>query len=152
MIYGSDDKPSVPESFPEMVGVLDTNDNWALASAATALSDAGIIFDIVAIDSVPANLQTPEPKWWTRPSRILVAKEDADEARTRIQHDMEKKAAKERVAALKNDTDKLLKLSIELKEYVDKSDENVLSLDVIKKAEEIEKLARSVKDKMKGPN
>ncbi len=65
---------------------------------------------------------------------------------------MAKKAAKERIAALRVDTDKLLKLSVELKEYVDKSDENVLSLDVVKKAEQIEKLAKSVKDKMKGPN
>ncbi len=65
---------------------------------------------------------------------------------------MEKKAAKERAAQLKNDTDKLLKLSVELKAYVDKANENVLSLDVIKKADEIEKLAKSVKDKMKGPN
>ena len=32
---------------------------------------------------------------------------------------------------------------------MDKSSESTLSLDVIKKAEEIEKLARSVKDKMK---
>jgi hypothetical protein len=78
--------------------------------------------------------------------------DDANEARARMTHDMEKKAAKERVAALKNDTDKLLKLSTELKSYVDKSDENVLSLTVIKKAEEIEKLAKSVKEKMKGPN
>jgi len=77
---------------------------------------------------------------------------NADDARARITSDMAKKAAKERVAALKTDTDKLLRLSIELKTYVDKSDENVLSLDVIKKAEEIEKLAKSVKDKMKGPN
>jgi hypothetical protein len=77
---------------------------------------------------------------------------DEDEARARIAHDMEKKAAKERVAAIKTDTDKLLKLSVELKQYVDKSDENVLSLDVIRKADEIEKLAKSVKDKMKGPN
>ncbi len=69
-----------------------------------------------------------------------------------MMHDMEKKAAKERAAQLKNDTDKLLKLSVELKAYVDKADENVLSLDVIKKADEIEKLAKSVKDKMKGPN
>jgi hypothetical protein len=65
---------------------------------------------------------------------------------------MAKRAAKERVAALRQDTDRLLKLSVELKSSVDKSDENVLSLDVIKKAEEIEKLARSVKDKMQGPN
>lgn len=75
-----------------------------------------------------------------------------DEARDRMTSDMAKKAAKERVVSLKNDTDRLLKLSIELKAYVDKSDENVLSVDVIKKAEAIEKLARSVKDKMKGPN
>jgi hypothetical protein len=65
---------------------------------------------------------------------------------------MAKKANQERLAALKTDTDKLLKLSVELKSYVDKSNENVLSLDVIKRAEEIEKLAHSVKDKMKGPN
>ena len=69
-----------------------------------------------------------------------------------MMHDMEKKAAKERAAQLKNDTDKLLKLSVELKADVDKANENVLSLDVIKKADEIEKLAKSVKDKMKGPN
>lgn len=77
---------------------------------------------------------------------------DEEQARARIANDMAKKAAKDRVAALKNDTDKLLRLSVELKQSVDKSDENVLSVDVIKKAEEIEKLARSVKDKMKGPN
>jgi hypothetical protein len=78
--------------------------------------------------------------------------EDEDEARARLTSEMAKKAAKERVAAIKHDTDKLLKLSVELKQSVDKSDENVLSLDVIKKAEEIEKLAHSVKEKMKGPN
>ena len=77
---------------------------------------------------------------------------DEEDARDRLTREMAKKAAKERAAALKTDTDKLLKLSVELKAYVDKSDENVLSLDVIKKAEEIEKLAKSVKEKMKGPN
>jgi hypothetical protein len=66
--------------------------------------------------------------------------------------EMEKREAKERTAALKSDTDKLLKLSEELKAYVDKSNENILSLDVVRKAAEIEKLAKSVKDKMKGPN
>ncbi len=75
-----------------------------------------------------------------------------DENRERIEHDMAKKANLERQAALKADTDKLLKLAIELKASVDKSNENTLSIDVLKKAEEIEKLAHSVKDKMKGPN
>ncbi|MGA8503410.1 MAG: hypothetical protein WB683_17795 [Candidatus Sulfotelmatobacter sp.] len=77
---------------------------------------------------------------------------DADDAQERMARDMAKKANQSREAALKADTDKLLKLAVELKAYVDKSNENVLSLDVVKKADEIEKLAHSVKDKMKGPN
>lgn len=86
------------------------------------------------------------------PTDISPPGADEDEARAHVAAEMAKKAAKERVTALKHDTDKLLKLSVELKQSVDKSDENVLSLDVIKKAEEIEKLAHSVKEKMKGPN
>ncbi|MFZ0275446.1 MAG: hypothetical protein WA899_17375 [Candidatus Sulfotelmatobacter sp.] len=77
---------------------------------------------------------------------------DADDAQERMAHDMAKKANQSREASLKADTDKLLKLAVELKAYVDKSNENVLSLDVVKKADEIERLAHSVKDKMKGPN
>src|SRR5207249_2780272 len=72
------------------------------------------------------------------------------EIRARAQKEMEKKANEQRHADLKRDTDKLLQLSSELKEYVDKSDEIVLSVDVVRKAEEIEKLAHSVKTKMRG--
>jgi hypothetical protein len=67
-----------------------------------------------------------------------------------IQKQMQKKANEQRQAELKRDTERLLKLSTELKEYVDKTNENVLSMDVIKKAEEIEKLAHNVKMKMRG--
>jgi hypothetical protein len=69
-----------------------------------------------------------------------------------LRKDMQKKANEQRQAELKRDTERLLKLSTELKEYVDKSNENVLSLDVIKKADEIEKLAHNVKQKMRGDN
>jgi len=62
---------------------------------------------------------------------------------------MAKKANQERQVQLQHDADSLLKLATELKQYVDKSNENTLSLDVIKKAGEIEKLAHSVKEKMK---
>ena len=48
------------------------------------------------------------------------------------------------------DTDKLLALATDLKQQVDKTNPNILSVDVIKKAEEIEKLAHSVKERMKG--
>lgn len=75
-----------------------------------------------------------------------------DEARGRIEKEMSKKANQARQADLKRDTEKLFKLATELKEYVDKTNENMLSVDVVRKAEEIEKLAHSVKGKMKGTN
>ena len=64
---------------------------------------------------------------------------------------MAKKLNTQRQADIKKDTEKLLELATELKQSVDKSSENTLSLDVIKKADQIEKLAKSVKEKMKGP-
>lgn len=64
--------------------------------------------------------------------------------------EMAKRRNKERQESLKKDTDRLLQLATELKQSVDKSNENVMSLDVIRKAEEIEKLAKQVKEKMKG--
>ncbi len=48
------------------------------------------------------------------------------------------------------DADKLLSLATDLKVQVDKTDKNMLSVDVVKRAEEIEKLAHSVKERMKG--
>jgi hypothetical protein len=47
------------------------------------------------------------------------------------------------------DTDKLLQLAQELKDDVDKTNKDPLPVTVAKKAEEIEKLAKSVKDRMK---
>jgi hypothetical protein len=73
--------------------------------------------------------------------------ENPEEARLRHEH--QKALNIKRQEDLKRDTDKLLKLATELKDNVDKTTESVLSLDVIKKAEEIEKLAKSVRDKMK---
>jgi hypothetical protein len=48
------------------------------------------------------------------------------------------------------DAEKLLSLATDLKQQVDKSTKDTLSVDVIKKADEIEKLAHSVKERMKG--
>ena len=75
----------------------------------------------------------------------------ADRTFEDLMKENEKKINKQRQADLKRDTDKLLNLATELKAYVDKSNENVLSLEVLKKCEEIEKLAKSVQNKMKGP-
>jgi hypothetical protein len=56
----------------------------------------------------------------------------------------------DRQKQLVQDTDKLLALAKELKEEVGKSNADTLSVDVVKKAGEIEKLAKSVKDRMRG--
>ena len=57
---------------------------------------------------------------------------------------------RDRQKQLVQDTEKLLALANELKVDVDKSTKDTMSLDVIRKADEIEKLAHSVKEKMKG--
>jgi len=57
---------------------------------------------------------------------------------------------KERYNSLKKDTTKLLELAQQLKDQVDKSGEHTLSLEVIKKTDEIERLVKQVRDKMKG--
>lgn len=75
---------------------------------------------------------------------------EQDDPHLRLEREQAKKLNQQRHENLKRDTDKLVKLSNELKQYVDKSNENLLSVDVIKKAEEIEKLAHSVREKMKG--
>ena len=73
------------EHFPQMVAVLDTNDNFALVSAGAALDQAEIVYDIVPVADVPDGLKGSNPKWWVRPSRILVSIEDEADARTLVE-------------------------------------------------------------------
>jgi hypothetical protein len=67
-----------------------------------------------------------------------------------LEEEQAKMRAVDRQKQLVNDTQKLLALANELKAQVDKSNKDTLSLDVIRKADEIEKLAHNVKEKMKG--
>jgi hypothetical protein len=56
----------------------------------------------------------------------------------------------ERFAKIKKDTDRLLELATQLKKSVDESSDQTLSVDVIRKADQIEKLAKQVRQKMVG--
>jgi hypothetical protein len=58
-------------------------------------------------------------------------------------------ANEERKKQLSDDSAKLLTLAMALKAEVDKTNKDMLSLNVIRKADEIEKLAHNVKEKMK---
>lgn len=68
----------------------------------------------------------------------------------RMESQRAKMRNEDRQKRLVEDTQKLLTLANQLKEEVSKSNKDTLSITVIKKAEEIEKLAKSVKERMKG--
>jgi hypothetical protein len=110
------------------------------------------LFPLFLLFAIPGYTQSPDPVQTVQRRAPGGPPAGDDQSQEQLAHEMAKKANLERQAVLKTDTDKLVKLAGELKDYVNKSNENVLSLEVLKKAEEIEKLAHSVKDKMKGPN
>ncbi len=68
----------------------------------------------------------------------------------RLQEHMEQRRNSDRQKQLIADTDKLLFLAQQLHEEVGKSSKDELSLTVLKKSDEIEKLAKSVKERMRG--
>jgi hypothetical protein len=94
---------------------------------------------IVSLTPLAAQIQSAPPQSAPEDEQVM-----------RAEKEQAKRRNKERQVSLKRDTDKLFNLATELKRYVDQSNENVLSVDVVRKAEEIEKLAHSVRDKMKG--
>lgn len=61
-----------------------------------------------------------------------------------------KQRNRERFARVKKDTDQLLELATQLKKSVDEANDQTLSLEVIRKAAQIEKLAKQVRQKMAG--
>ena len=73
----------------------------------------------------------------------------ASDPHQRLQQELTARAVAERQSQLRVDTQKLVALTAELKQHVDKTGANILSMDVIKKAQEIQKLAKSVQDKMR---
>jgi hypothetical protein len=105
--------------------------------------------EVLAQAGVPRQVQLPQDS--TQPQDPQFGRDrQRDPSEEKMEHEREKALNKQRQTNLQKDSDRLLQLATELKQYVDKTNEHTLSLDVIKKAEEIEKLARSVKDKMRG--
>lgn len=78
---------------------------------------------------------------WTNPSQLAVPG-----GQSGANFDAQNAARKKQLA---EDTARLVELAKELKAEVDKTTKDTLSLTVIRKADEIEKLAHAVKEKMK---
>ena len=112
---------------------------FSLSSVLSAVSQSG-------------NQRRPLASVWEHSSHQFPQQRrpEEDEEFLRVQKENARTANEQRQLELRRDTDKLVELTNELKQYVDKTNENILSLEVIRKAEEIERLAKSVKVKMKG--
>jgi hypothetical protein len=93
--------------------------------------------------------QQPQPPSMQVPPAFGQPPEPNDPMQRQRLEKMEKARNADRQKHLVQDTDKLLALAKELKEEVAKSNEDTLSVNVVKKAGEIEKLAKSVKDRMR---
>jgi spore coat polysaccharide biosynthesis protein SpsF (cytidylyltransferase family) len=96
--------------------------------------------------AVPANLEQIQTIAADREATNNALSSDPHQL---LQQELIARAVADRQSQLRLDTEKLVALTAELKQHVDKAGANILSMDVIKKAQEIQKLAKSVQDKMR---
>jgi len=119
---------------------------WALAGGlALAMGSAARGQESGQGSVVPTISQSGEP-----PVTTVAPYHPEDRTMTKMEAEQAKMRLAGRQKQLVEDTQKLLALANELKAEVDKSTKDTMSLEVIKKADEIEKLAHNVKEKMKG--
>jgi hypothetical protein len=108
------------------------------------------VSDFSSLGMSQTQLQNPD-----KPLLMPDANRPPDKNQQMAMHDQQAKnknvdeANIERKRQITDDSARLLKLASDLKAEVDKTSKDTLSLGVIRKAEEIEKLAHNVKEKMK---
>jgi len=66
-----------------------------------------------------------------------------------VQRQQAEAANEQRQVEIKRDSQKMFELTQELNQYLQNSSQGTMSIDAMKKAEQIEKLAKSVRSKMK---
>jgi hypothetical protein len=114
-----------------------------------------VLFLSLTMFAPPANSQSSITPSNLRQIQKLAAEREAmnnaesSDPQQRLEHNQINRLVADRQSQLRLDTEKLVTLTAELKQHVDKTGVNILSMDVIKKAQEIQKLAKRVQDKMK---
>lgn len=96
--------------------------------------------------AIPANVQQIQR---TAAEREATNNAFSSDQHQLLQQELTARVIADRQSQLRLDTEKLVALTAELKQHVDRAGANILSMDVIKKAQEIQKLAKSVQDKMR---
>lgn len=95
----------------------------------------------------PAQSARPHPgAHQTREPSMVLQEEPKDE----LSHRQKKDLLKHNLAKMKEDADELSALAKSLQEELDKTTENVLSLQIVDKADKIEKLAKRIKNNARG--
>jgi hypothetical protein len=119
------------------------------------LKPVAVVLFSLALFAIPSISQSkPATVNPAEVQKIAAEREAANNAtvsdpQRRLEHDQIAHLVAERQSQLRLDTEKLVALTAELKLHVDKTGGDILSMDVIKKAQEIQKLAKRVQDKMK---
>ena len=116
-----------------------------------------ILFLAPVMAAAQSNSQTPLSNPQPRPAGVLLPEvnrlPDANDQMEMREQQAKKQdfaaANAERRKQIADDSVKLLKMAADLKAEVDKTTKDTLSLNVIRKADEIERLAHNVKEKMK---
>jgi hypothetical protein len=127
---------------------LDGSKNWFLCAAALVvvmLAGASRLQAYRTQQTSPV-VPTPQPPIGSPSS---VGTHDADPMLAHQQETRIRMAEDERHKRMVLDADKLLELATELKSDVDKSTKNETSVSALKKAEEIEKLAHDVRERLR---
>ena len=118
---------------------------------------AGLFFLMPVTAKTQNNSQTPLSNPPPRPIGVLLPEANRPLDANQVMEMREQQAKAQNYAAanaerkkqIADDSALLLKLAADLKAEVDKTSKDTLSLAVIRKADEIERLARAVKEKMK---
>ena len=105
----------------------------------------------LGISCAPLIFLQGKPRTQQDPKPLGNADGKSDEESSPFPPGSRKAALEENEKEIKKKVDKLFQLATELKDEVDKTDSaKVLSLAMLKKAEEIEKLAKDIKSRAKG--
>jgi len=110
----------------------------------TPLQTAPVVPEVISLPSVDA-LQVPTPP---RPQEPLSTQEE--EPAAQITRKQKRDLLKQNFEKMKRDAEELAALAKALQEELDKSNENLLSWQVVNKAEKIEKLAKRIKSTARG--
>jgi len=118
----------------------------------------GVVFSLVAVAGISVWLagrssvaQTPADPVTAVPSAQQRSRQSQEQQEGPSLPNPDKRILEDNDKDMKKKVDRLFELATELKAEVDKTDSSkVLSLNLLKKAEEIEKLARDIKNRSKG--